>query len=73
MDRIFQWHAKTEELVFQPGQSYFIAQNDVEMMNRIRYELYPLINEYLAEGILLNAKEDLIHFFRERLGGELAP
>jgi 5-methylcytosine-specific restriction protein B len=61
MDRIFQWYAKPEELVFQPGHSYFIANDRSEMDNRLRYELFPLINEYFAEGILLNAKEDLIH------------
>lgn len=71
LDKIFQWYAKPEELVFQPGHSYFIARNEDEMKSRIRYELYPLILEYLAEGILLNAKEELIHFFRERLGGEI--
>ncbi len=72
MDRIFQWYAKSEELVFQPGHSYFIAQDQDEMNKRLRYELYPLISEYFAEGILLTAKEDLIHYFRERLGGEIA-
>jgi len=71
MDNIFKWYASNEEMVFQPGHSYFIAKTDEEMKNRIRYELYPLINEYLAEGILLKAKEDLIHYFRERLGGEI--
>jgi 5-methylcytosine-specific restriction protein B len=71
MDRIFQWYAKPEELVFQPGHSYFIAKDEDEMKKRIRYELFPLINEYFAEGILLNSKEDLIHYFRERLGAEI--
>jgi len=72
LDQIFKWYAKNEELVFQPGHSYFIAKDDVDMKNRLRYEIYPLINEYLAEGNLLNAKEDLIQYFRERLGGEIA-
>ena len=71
MDRIFQWYAKPEELVFQPGHSYFIARDENEMKNRIRYELYPLISEYFAEGILINAKEDLLHYFRRRLGSEV--
>lgn len=71
IDKIFQWYAKPEELVFQPGHSYFIAHNEDEIINRIRYELYPLIKEYFAEGILLNAKEELTHYFRERLGNEI--
>jgi 5-methylcytosine-specific restriction protein B len=71
LDKIFKWYAQPEELVFQPGQSYFIAHDESEMFNRVRYELLPLIMEYLAEGILLNAKEDLIHYFRERLGRDI--
>lgn len=71
IDKIFQWYAKPEELVFQPGHSYFIARDEDEINSRIRYELYPLIMEYLAEGILLNAKEELTHYFRERLGKEI--
>lgn len=71
MDKIFQWYAKPEELVFQPGHSYFIASNEDEMALRIQYELLPLIMEYLAEGIMLNAKEELIHFFRERIGKDI--
>lgn len=64
---IFEWYATSEELNLQPGQGYFIASTDEEMENRIRYELLPLIKEYLQEGFLLNAKEEFNNYFFDRI------
>jgi 5-methylcytosine-specific restriction protein B len=61
--RIFNLYANSEELSLQPGQAYFIAENREEMDLRIKYELLPLIREYLAEGLLTNAREELAKYF----------
>ena len=65
--QIFDWYANSEELQLQPGQGYFLADTEDEMLKRIRYELYPLINEYLREGLLANAKEEFNKYFIERI------
>ncbi len=67
-EEIFEWYANTNELTLQPGHAYFIASSDEEMQNRIRYELYPLIKEYLQEGLLHSAKEEFNNYFKSRIG-----
>jgi putative restriction enzyme len=67
MDAIFCRYASDEELALQPGQAYFIAHDGNDMQQRLRYELQPLIQEYLAEGLLLNAREEFAMFFRTHL------
>ena len=64
---IFDWYASSEELNLQPGHAYFIAESKEEMDQRIRYELFPLIREYLSEGIMLKAKEEFNKYFSERI------
>lgn len=64
---IFQWYASADELNLQPGQGYFIAETEEELENRIRYELFPLIKEYLQEGLLKNAKEEFNNYFYGRI------
>jgi 5-methylcytosine-specific restriction enzyme B len=68
---IFDWYATSNELTLQPGQGYFIASSDEEMTNRIRYEIFPLIKEYLQEGLLRNAKEEFNDFFSKRINQSL--
>ena len=65
---IFNWYASSEELSLQPGQAYFIAENEEEMKDRVKYELLPLIREYLAEGLLVNAKDEFAKYFYDRIG-----
>jgi 5-methylcytosine-specific restriction protein B len=65
---IFNWYASSEELPLQPGQAYFIAETEEEMKDRIKYELLPLIREYFAEGILVNAKDEFAKYFYDRIG-----
>lgn len=65
---IFNWYASSEELPLQPGQAYFIAETEEEMKDRIKYELLPLTREYLAEGILVNAKDEFAKYFYDRIG-----
>lgn len=64
---IFDWYASSTELNLQPGQGYFIADSEDEMKNRIRYEIFPLIKEYLQEGLLRNAKEEFNNYFSTRI------
>ncbi len=64
---IFEWYANSNELPMQPGQGYFIASSKEEMNNRIKYEIFPLIREYLQEGLLRNAKEEFNNYFMWRI------
>ena len=65
--RIFDWFATSNEMALQPGQGYFIADSEDKMVNRIKYELLPLIKEYLQEGLLASAKEDFNNYFVNRI------
>ncbi|MEP7107652.1 MAG: AAA family ATPase [Ferruginibacter sp.] len=64
---IFDWYASSDEISLQPGQGYFIASSDEEMKNRIKYEIFPLIKEYLQEGFLKIAKEEFNKYFFDRV------
>ncbi len=70
---IFDWYAKSEELVLEPGQGYFITagNDDEEIKKRIKYEIYPLIKEYLQEGLLTSAKEEFNNYFMERINSPI--
>ena len=67
IEEIFNWYASSFELNLQPGEGYFIANSEDEMKNRIRYEIFPLIKEYLQEGLLRNAKEEFNNYFTTRI------
>jgi 5-methylcytosine-specific restriction protein B len=67
IQEIFDWYATSNELTLQPGQGYFIADSNVEMDNRIKYEIFPLVKEYLQEGLLKNAKEEFNNYFTTRI------
>lgn len=67
IQEIFNWYASSSELSLQPGQGYFFAESDEEMKNRIRYEIYPLIKEYLQEGLIRNAIEEFNNYFLSRI------
>ena len=71
IQEIFDWYASSSELNLQPGQGYFIADSEAEMKNRIRYEIFPLIKEYLQEGLLGNAKEEFNNYFSTRINQSL--
>lgn len=71
IQEIFDWYATSNELALQPGQGYFIASSDEEMKNRIKYEIFPLIKEYLQEGLVRNAKEEFNIYFLNRINQSL--
>ena len=71
IQEIFDWYATSNELSLQPGQGYFIAESEEEMVARIKYEIFPLIKEYLQEGLMKNAKEEFNKYFYDRIKASL--
>ncbi len=67
IEAIFEQYAKDEELCLMPGQGYFIAKDETEMKNRHRYELMPLIKEYLMEGLIPSSRDAFVNYFRGRI------
>jgi 5-methylcytosine-specific restriction protein B len=57
---VFVEFAPDDALTLMPGHSYFIAKTDDELRRRLRYELLPLIDEYLRQGFLAQATSELI-------------
>jgi len=49
---VFVEHAPDDALVLLPGHSYFLAEDEAELRQRLKYELLPLLDEYLHEGFL---------------------
>lgn len=72
---IFEKYANDEELNLQPGHAYFIVNDadnpERQITMRIKYELMPLIKEYLNNGLLTRAKDDFADFFRNEIGEEM--
>lgn len=52
-------HAPDEALDLLPGHSYFLAQDDEELKRRFKYELLPLLDEYLREGMVASFAAEL--------------
>jgi 5-methylcytosine-specific restriction enzyme B len=63
---VFVEHASDDMLHLLPGHAYFIATDEAELRNRFRYELLPLIDEYLRQGLLGPAASDL-YAVRDRI------
>ena len=57
---IFVEFAPDEALTLLPGHSLFLAKTGEELRMRFRYELLPLIDEYLRQGFLAQAASELI-------------
>ena len=68
---IFAQYAPPESLVLLPGHAYFLADSERELCNRLRYELIPLLDEYLQEG-RLGPCENELRAYVGWLEGELA-
>jgi 5-methylcytosine-specific restriction protein B len=71
--KVFDWiadvfveHAPSETLELVPGHAYFLAQNEAELRERLRYEVIPLLDEYLRQGFLGPAASEL-HAVRDRI------
>jgi 5-methylcytosine-specific restriction protein B len=68
---VFIEHASDEMLHLLPGHSYFLARDDAELRNRLQYDLLPLIDEYLRQGLLGSAASEL-HAVREQIADVIA-
>ena len=64
LNEIFFKYASEEEILLQPGHTYFIASSEEELKNRLRYEVKPLLKEYMQEGKLELAKNELLAFIK---------
>ncbi len=71
IQNIFFRYATDEELHLQPGHTYFIATSKDELKNKLKYEIAPLLREYLAEGRLALAKNEILAFIKEALEEEV--
>jgi 5-methylcytosine-specific restriction protein B len=56
---VFAQYAPDDALVLVPGHAYFLAGSETELANRLKYELTPLILEYLQEGRLGACENEL--------------
>lgn len=63
---VFDWlldlfieHVPEEALMLLPGHAYFLAEDDQSLRARLRYELLPLLDEYVREGYLGPATSEL--------------
>lgn len=63
ISHMFEKYASDDELSLQPGQSYFLASNDKEFKDRMRYELMPLFKEYFNEGYLLKMQNEFSNYY----------
>lgn len=63
---VFVEHAPAEALSLLPGHSYYLAKNETELYDRFRYDLIPLLDEYLEQGLLGPAGTEL-HAVRDQI------
>jgi MoxR-like ATPase len=52
----------------QLGHSYFIVNDEAEFQLKAKYEIIPILEEYLKDGILLEKAEEKIKELKERFG-----
>lgn len=56
---VFVEHAPDDALDLLPGHAYFLAKSETELRDRLRYEVLPLLDEYLRQGFLGPAGNEL--------------
>ena len=42
------------------GHSYFLMEDDSEVKNRLQFEIIPLLEEYVRDGVLTNEAQETI-------------
>jgi 5-methylcytosine-specific restriction protein B len=57
---VFVEFAPDEALDLMPGHSYFFIKDEEQLKTRLRYELLPLVDEYLRQGFLSQATSELM-------------
>lgn len=66
LTNVFVEHAPDEALDLLPGHSYFLAKDEAGLKQRFRYDLLPLLEEYLRQGMLGPAASEL-HAVRDAI------
>jgi 5-methylcytosine-specific restriction protein B len=66
---VFVEHASDEALSLLPGHAYFLAASDEMFAKRLRYDILPLLDDYLRQGVLGSAAPEL-HAVRNALEDE---
>ena len=56
---VFVEHAPADALSLLPGHAYFLADSEHELLARLRFELVPLLEEYILEGRLGACENEL--------------
>lgn len=56
---VFVEHAPGEALHLMPGHAYFLVKDEGELRDRLRFEVIPLLDEYLQQGLLGPATNEL--------------
>ena len=49
------------------GHTYFLANNDEELKNKIQYQIIPILEEYIKDGVLKKEAEEIIKKIKEKL------
>jgi 5-methylcytosine-specific restriction protein B len=56
---VFVEHAPGDALHLLPGHAYFLVEDERELAERLRFEVIPLLDEYLQQGLLGPASNEL--------------
>lgn len=56
---IFAQYAPSDALHLLPGHAYFLAESEEQLGRRFRFELIPLLEEYLQEGRLAACQSEI--------------
>ncbi len=56
---VFVEHAPGDALHLMPGHAYFLVKDEKELRDRLRFEVLPLLDEYLQQGLLGPASQEL--------------
>ena len=56
---VFVEHASEDALALMPGHAYFLADGEPLFRERVRFELIPLLDDYLRQGLLGSAATEL--------------
>jgi 5-methylcytosine-specific restriction protein B len=56
---VFVEHTPEDGFDLLPGHAYFLATSEQELRRRLRYELVPLLDEYLRQGLVGAATSEL--------------
>ncbi len=59
VSEVFVEHAPGEALHLMPGHAYFLVKDESELRDRLRFEIIPLLDEYLQQGLLGPASHEL--------------